>query len=87
MCSLRLLACRGGGGRLCGRVCCGRGLCLLRQRAVAAAAVAEVGGEARYGRGRCGCWARAFGGLRKEALQMRRLPNTGQKERSRKYVL
>ena len=43
MCSLRLLACCGGGGRLCGRVCCGRGLCLLRQRAVAAAAVAEVG--------------------------------------------
>ena len=33
VCSLLLLSCCGGGGGRCGRVCCGRGLCLLRLRA------------------------------------------------------
>ena len=33
--------------------------------------------------GRCGCGAGAFGGLMKEALQMRRLPYTEQKVRRR----
>ena len=32
-------------------MCCGRGLCLLRQRAVAAAAVAEVGGGGKVWQG------------------------------------
>ena len=32
-CSLLLLSCCGGGGGRCGRVCCSRGLCLLRLRA------------------------------------------------------